>query len=417
MPGSVELAVGAIDLLEVRVVAADVAHVVGEPVPGRHRGDQVPLLALGPTDGRLDELARDGDVPVASAPHRAVAQEAEVSRQRRDRAHDRFVVHRPVVQVREGGLQEVAGAEVHRLDQLPGSHPHEHVDDPVTRGERPRPERRVDRWRVRRRRAHLGMLVPGSVLDQPGQGRPGVRPPREDVAPRRVPHEGHEQPRRPPVRTPGERLAHHGAVGRVEPAEPEHRRLGGRDVGDRDRARHASGLGDDPGAVPQHGHLLEVVPRPRVHQAAVEEIRLVRHDLDLTAAILAHARRDPTQLLGRQRARGADRPGPGRRRARLARLGVGERGRIRPPPRHAEQRDERDRGNEHERPPHPHAAASVRRHGIAASADDGNAASKAGAGSLGAAPGARRSSADSSSIARATSATVCPSRITTDVSR
>ena len=177
----------------------------------------------------------------------------------------------------------------------------------------------------------------------------------------RVPDERDEQARGLLAPQRGD-ARHRNPVRRMEPVEPEQARLRRRDVGGGDGLLHVAGRGNVAWAIPEDRHALEVVPRPRVAVAAGDVVRLLRDDLELSAAVEAGSSVDPDQLLTRKRAGLVDEVGVSR--------GPRHRGRR------CDRRRERHHGEEPEEPP-PHAWASGR-HGSCDITAEGNTARNAG---------------------------------------
>ena len=73
-----------------------------------------------------------------------------------------------------------------------------------------------------------------------------------------------------------QRLGHRLAVGRAEPVELQQLRRGRRDAGDGDRTVDLALCPHEAGAVPEHRHRLDVVPRTDVRQSRADEVRLLR---------------------------------------------------------------------------------------------------------------------------------------------
>ena len=112
------------------------------------------------------------------------------------------------------------------------------------------------------------------------------------------------------VETGHDRLVHRLTVGSRVAVERQDVGHGGRDPGDRHRAVDLALRPDEAGAVPEHRHVLDVVPRPDVRQPGADEVRLLRDEAQLGAAVGAPAAPGPQQVLVRHRARDL-RPDPG----------------------------------------------------------------------------------------------------------
>ena len=93
-----------------------------------------------------------------------------------------------------------------------------------------------------------------------------------------------------------QRLGHRPAVGRMEPVELQQIRGGGGDAGGRDGPGDLALRLHEAGAVPEHGHGLDVVPRSDMGQAGAHEVGFLRHEGDLRAPIGTPPSPDAKQL-------------------------------------------------------------------------------------------------------------------------
>ena len=119
-----------------------------------------------------------------------------------------------------------------------------------------------------------------------------------------------------PVRRSSDRLGHGLSVDRLEPVEVQEFADRGGDAGERSQvARHAPPGGNEPGPVPEHRHVLDVVPRADVRQPRAHEVRLLRDVGELGASVQAPPAPRSQQVVMRDASR-RGRPGPGRWTAR-----------------------------------------------------------------------------------------------------
>ena len=295
-PLAVLLAVGLVHGRDVLLEARHLVRVGGKPVVRGVVFGQVPLEPFVGQGGAAHDRTRERDVAVAPGEERAVTQHAEVDVDGADQPDHRLVVHRPVVDVGERGLDQERRTLVPRADDLAG---HEHVvpDDAVVLRVGPRADRGVDLRRRGGRGAHGGIGEEGALGDQGLQVGPRRGMGLQHVHAARVPDHGHDELGRLALIGRQERLGHRRAVGGVEAIELQ--QFGGRGshIGGGDRPLHlALGL-DVARAVPEHRHGLDVVPGAHVRQSRAHEVRLFRDEGDLRSPVRTPAPVGAKQLL------------------------------------------------------------------------------------------------------------------------
>ena len=132
-----------------------------------------------------------------------------------------------------------------------------------------------------------------------------------------------------------DRLVHRLAVDRVEPVEVQELRRGRRDARQGHGTLHGLPGGNEPRPVPEHRHVLDVVPRTDVRESRADEVGLLRDVGELRTAIGTPATPRPQQELVRDRARQVH-------QVLVPRLGARRQARHRDGGRHEQGEDERE---------------------------------------------------------------------------
>ena len=293
-----------------RLVLREARHLVRvarQPVVVGVAQRQVPLEALGGERVAPDHRARQRHVGIAASEERAVAEHPEVDVHGSHDPHDGLVVVRAVVEIGERGQDQERRPVRPRRGEL---RPDAKVvaDDPVRVREGARADGGVILRGGRGRGTHRGVDEVGALRHERLQVGPGVGVGLQRVDAARVPHQGHDELRRLRVgslRRRDDGLAHRALVHGLEP-EVQQRGLRGGDAGQGDRPLHGPLRLDVARAVPEHGHVLDVVPRPHVRQTAAHEVGLARDVGELAGAIRPVAAPGPQQPLMRQGAREVD---------------------------------------------------------------------------------------------------------------
>src|SRR6266508_100580 len=142
-------------------------------------------------------------------------------------------------------------------------------------------------------RAHLCLLDPGALGDERAEVGPLIGPLVEYVPPGTVPNQGHDEPRGTRPLIPRNQDVGEGAAVRRGELDVEEPGPGGGDVrrghGPIDDAERL----DESGSVPEHRDVGCVVPRADVREPIAYEVRRLRQDLYLAAALRVVAAGDP----------------------------------------------------------------------------------------------------------------------------